>query len=63
MSGIKGQKSGGYGGRHKIVPEKKRNTSMTFRVTETEKQRIKNAKKNKSLTDFILELIENFNKE
>lgn len=54
MAGVKGQKSGGFGGRKKI--ENKRSINMTFRVTEEEKEIINKAKGDKSLANYILEL-------
>ncbi|MGL4954700.1 MAG: hypothetical protein ACRC4Y_04390 [Cetobacterium sp.] len=58
MAGIKGMRTGGFGGRKTITPGEKRDTTMTFKVSEREKKIIKDAKGNLSLTDFILSLIE-----
>lgn len=57
MAGIKGMKTGGYGGRKPISDTLKRNTSMTFRVTEKEKKIINEARGDMSLANFILELV------
>lgn len=38
MAGIKGMRTGGYRGRKTLPDNLKRNTAMTFRVTESEKK-------------------------
>ncbi|MGL5190861.1 MAG: hypothetical protein ACRC7S_14565 [Cetobacterium sp.] len=40
MAGIKGQKSGGFGGRKKLSPNLKKSERITFRCTTVEKERI-----------------------
>lgn len=57
MAGVKGQKSGGFGGAKPKPQEKKRTVGITFRVTEEEKKRIDEARGDKSLADFVLECI------
>lgn len=57
MAGIKGMRTGGYGGRKPLPETLKRNTAMTFRVTENEKKIINEARGDLSLADFILELV------
>lgn len=62
MAGIKGMRTGGHGGRKPLPETLKRNTAMTFRVTENEKKIINEARGNISLADFILELVKSKNK-
>lgn len=57
MAGVKGQKSGGYGGRKKLPPELKRTERLSFRVTLEEKELLEKLKGDLSLTDFILKII------
>lgn len=57
MAGIKGQKSGGFGGRKTLNPYEKRDKYINFKVTESEKKLIDEARGNKSLAAFFLELI------
>lgn len=59
MAGIKGQKSGGFGGRKTITPDEKRDKYINFKVTESEKKLIDEARGNKSLAEFFLEIIKN----
>lgn len=59
MAGIKGQKSGGFGGRKTLNPLEKRDKYINFKVTESEKKLIDEARGNKSLAKFFLELINN----
>lgn len=57
MAGIKGQKSGGFGGRKTLNPNEKRDKYINFKVTESEKKLIDEFRGNKSLAEFFLELI------
>ncbi|MBC2855226.1 hypothetical protein H3N56_03890 [Cetobacterium sp. 2A] len=57
MAGIKGQKSGGFGGRKAIDSSEKRSITMSFRVNKDEQKIINDAKGELSLSDFILEMI------
>lgn len=63
MAGIKGMRTGGCGGRKPLPDTLKRSTAMTFRVTESEKIIINEARGNLSLADFILKLINSKNRE
>ena len=55
MAGIKGQKSGGFGGKKKEI---KRDAFINFRCTREEKKIINDAKGEKSTVDYILEIVE-----
>ena len=55
MAGVKGQKSGGYGGRKALPPEIKRNKNLCFKVNEEEIELINKARGNRSLREFIIE--------
>lgn len=57
MAGIKGQKSGGFGGRKPLNPDEKREKYINFKVTESEKKLIDEARGNRSLAEFFLDLI------
>ena len=57
MSGIKGQKSGGFGGRKKIDKKEKRGITISFRVNQEEKKIIDRFKGEKSLVEAVLQLI------
>ena len=57
MAGVKGQKSGGFGGRKTLNPDEKRDKYINFKVTESEKKLIDEARGNKSLAEFFLEII------
>ena len=57
MAGVKGQKSGGFGGRKTLDPNQKRDKYINFKVTEKEKKLIDEARGEKSLAEFFLELI------
>lgn len=57
MAGVKGQKSGGFGGRKKLPPELKRTERLYFRVTLEEKELLEKLKGDLSMTDFILKII------
>lgn len=59
MAGVKGQKSGGFGGRKSLNPSEKRDKYINFKVTESEKKLIDEARGNKSLAEFFLGLIKN----
>lgn len=59
MAGVKGQKSGGFGGRKTLNPDEKRDKYINFKVTESEKKLIDEARGNKSLAEFFLEIIKN----
>ena len=59
MAGVKGQKSGGFGGRKPLNPDGKRNKYVNFKVNEQERKMIDEARGEKSLAEFILELIKN----
>lgn len=59
MSGIKGQKSGGFGGRKKIDKKEKRDITISFRVNQEEKKIIDRFKGDKSLVEAVLQLIRN----
>lgn len=59
MAGVKGQKSGGFGGRKTLNPDEKRDKYINFKVTESEKKLIDEAKGSKSLAEFFLEIIKN----
>ena len=57
MAGIKGQKSGGFGGRKTKTPGIKRSKTVTFKLTEKEKELLDNARGKQSIAEFILKLI------
>lgn len=57
MAGVKGQKSGGFGGRKKLSPKLLKSERITFRCTSEEKEKIEKAKGDLSLVDFILSKI------
>ena len=59
MAGVKGQRSGGFGGRKTLNPDEKRDKYINFKVTESEKKLIDEARGNKSLAEFFLEIIKN----
>ena len=59
MAGVKGQKSGGFGGRKTLNPDEKRDKYINFKVTESEKKLIDEARGKKSLAEFFLEMIKN----
>lgn len=59
MAGVKGQRSGGFGGRKTLNPDAKRDKYINFKVTESEKKLIDEARGNKSLAEFFLGLIKN----
>ncbi|MGL4954129.1 MAG: hypothetical protein ACRC4Y_01455 [Cetobacterium sp.] len=59
MAGVKGQKSGGFGGRKNKDEKDVRNITVSFRVNEEEKKIIDEFKGNKSLVNAILDLIKN----
>lgn len=55
MAGVKGQKSGGYGGRKALPPEIKRSKNLSFRVSEEEIEIINKARGNRTLREFVVE--------
>lgn len=55
MAGVKGQKSGGYGGRKALPDNIKRNKNLSFRVSEEEIELITKARGNRSLREFIVQ--------
>lgn len=57
MAGVKGQKSGGFGGRKTLNPDEKRDKYINFKVTESEKKLIDEVRGNRSLAEFFLDLI------
>ncbi|MGL5716731.1 MAG: hypothetical protein ACRCX2_27195 [Paraclostridium sp.] len=57
MAGVKGQKSGGFGGRKKLPSELRKTERITFRCTLEEKEKIEKAREDLSLVDFIFKNI------
>ncbi|MGL6023432.1 MAG: hypothetical protein ACRC0F_02355 [Cetobacterium sp.] len=59
MAGIKGQKSGGFGGRKQLPESEKKEARVMFRVTSKEKEVIDLflKEKNISLREIILDFI------
>lgn len=55
MSGTKGQKSGGYGGRKPLPDKIRRSKNISFRLNEEEKKLIDRARGKRGLREFIIE--------
>lgn len=55
MAGVKGQKSGGFGGRKTLPDEIKRSITISMRVSEEEKILIEKARGKKSLREYVVE--------
>lgn len=55
MAGVKGQKSGGFGGRKALPDEVKRTITISMRVSEEEKKLIEKARGKKSLREYVVE--------
>ena len=58
MAGVKGQKSGGFGGRKAVPVEEKRSIMINFKVNQEEKEILETARGGLSLRKYIFKLIE-----
>lgn len=62
MAGVKGKSGGariGAGKKVLLSPEEKRDITVSFRVNKCNKEKLDNLRGNKSVSDFMEELLKN----